>query len=357
MTQPSNLLVNWFERSPFGILANPTSAKCWAGRPNVLAELNRLRRAFDSRPDSSFHVMWANLGAGKSHALYHLAHLLGDNGPGTNAVCVYIEVPEQIRSFLDLYRRIIVGMPLERIASFLSGAPSTAVSQPLKQALNVLLHGDAAGQQVIRDWISGGRPRINDLRRVASINSKLDTESAAVDVVCEMIAILGEARCRLVLLLDEYQRVSTLTDRVRESVLSCLRSVFSRSPNHFSAVVAIMSRANQTAMDLVPPELRTLMGLAPPISLPEMDIEEAMEFVAGRLAYFRRCDYSGPTTGPFESEAIKYICEYLQGSPDVSVTPRNILHTMGLVFDEYSSLVTTPISADDVRRVLPKVVG
>ena len=121
-------------------------------------------------------------------------------------------------------------------------------------------------------------------------------------------------------------------------MLSCLRTVFSRSPRFFSAVLAIQSMVEQTALELIPPELRTLAGRKPAISLPEMDLSEAKEFLCGRFSFFRPIGYVGSATAPFEECTVISVLEYLKEEAHVPLSPREILQAFAYVYDQAADL-------------------
>src|SRR5262245_11536444 len=127
-----------FLRSPFSLTASPETAACWAGRPSVLERLKRLENSFTRRSDSSLDMMWANLGAGKSHVLYHFAYRLTNSEQSANLLPVVIEMPEQIRKFHDLYRRIMTSIPERPIIEAAAGISGSAELKALKQAAQVL---------------------------------------------------------------------------------------------------------------------------------------------------------------------------------------------------------------------------
>jgi len=55
----------------------------------------------------------------KSHVLFHLAYRLQSAAttPGRAWLCrVIIEMPEKVRGFHDVYRRIVGGMPVDLVA-------------------------------------------------------------------------------------------------------------------------------------------------------------------------------------------------------------------------------------------------
>jgi hypothetical protein len=119
----------------------------------------------------------------------------------------------------------------------------------------------------------------------------------------------------LVLCIDEFQRIGALNTTSRNRILSSVRTAFSRNPRYLSVILAIQSMVERSALDLLPPELKTLIGRKPSISLPEMDVREGKEFIAGRFACFRPAGYRCTEFAPFEAAAIDGVLEFLHVDP------------------------------------------
>ena len=324
-----------FAASPFSLTASGETAACWAGRKAILAKLQRMHRSFSSRSDSSLDVIWANLGAGKSHALYHLAYLVnGQNGNPTNALTAFVEMPDQLRRFLDLYERIIQALPIPKVVQLILDSNSTAVPGDLRRCGNAIVHGAALERDIACQWLVGRRPTLRELKSATGIAARIEDDSRACDILSGIVTAMADTGKRLVVLLDEFQRVSLLQPQHRrESVLSNLRSVFSRNPRCFSLVLAVTSRIEQTAMGMLPEELRTLMGMRPGASLPEMSEDEALEFVIERFRYFRPQSYKGTDEAPFGRDALIATIKYIKGVDTARLIPRTLLQALAWVYD------------------------
>src|SRR5204863_2845860 len=117
-------------------------------------------------------------------------------------------------------------------------------------------------------------------------------------------------------------------------LLANLRSLFSRNPTCLGVVLAVGSRVENSATELLPPELLTLMGMRPPIPLPEFSEPEAKEFLLGRLAFFRPPGYSGAPSAPFGQTAIDKTLAFLHSKNTARLIPRTILQAFGYLYDE-----------------------
>jgi len=319
-------LDEYFAETPFPNTASPETAIYWAGRPEVLKSLQRMVRGFSRLPDSSLNLLWANLGAGKTHVLYHLKHML-EGSEESKVACVYIELPEQVRGFLDLYIQIAKNLPLTDITIALSGCPPDLLPLPLVRAVRILQFGGAAEIDVVTSWLQGGGPHLRDLK-ACGIQQRIESDVIAVEILSGLIVALAHSKVRFVLMIDEYQRIGVLAPAKRDRVLSSLRSVFSHSPKFFSVIISVMSQAQDTAEGFISEELKTLLGPGSKIALPEMNTDEALEFVEGRLGFFRPDGYSGSKTAPFGEAAVAEVLRYLKEDAQKPLIPRIILQAL-----------------------------
>jgi len=324
-----------FLESPFSNVAGQSSAKCWAGRPKVHDSLLRVKRALSRMTDSTLDLMWASLGAGKTHTLLHLASLLEDRSfSNSGTIAVFVEMPEQVRNFVDVYKRIISASPLDRLAEIIGNCPTSKLLDSVARAANVIRHGNVAQRQLVTEWLAADRPLLKDLRQLTGITQRIEEDIAATDVLCCIAQACALNRVRLLILVDEFQRIGVLKPTAQRKVLSCLRSVYSRTPSYFSMVLSIQSLLEENALKFIPPELATLLGKKPTISLPEMDQPEAKEFLIGRFEFFRRGHYAGPATAPFDSEAVDAVLHCIHDDAGMALNPREILQAFALVYSQ-----------------------
>lgn len=341
-----------FTVSPFSIVADENAAACWAGRKQTLSQLRRLSTAWSNRPDSTLDVMWANLGAGKTHALYHLRYLL-QNRPAPTPIVSFVDVPEDISNFLDLYKKIIPTLPLRHIAELGLKIGHTKSPAKLSRAFRAMVFGAESEQRLALDWIVGGRPGLRELKAITGIDARIESDSDAEGVLSEFIKIAAANRQRFVVLLDEFQRVGHIrTEKKRDALLAHVRTLFSRNSTHLSIVLAIGSRVEKTALDLLPPELRTIMGMRPSIALPELAPTEAAEFVAQRFAWYRPGQYAGGDLAPFTPEQLHFIIAYLCNEAHTRLIPRTILQVLGLVYDNFLDDGGINCSDDELKELL-----
>ncbi len=325
----------FFRTSPFELVANAETATYWAGRPDVRKCLDKICRAYVRRSDSSIDVIWANFGAGKTHALLHLAYMLAQNyADQAKTAVAFIEMPQNLNSFLDLYRRIIAAVPTNLLEACLRGVDDRKSNHNLRRAATAFEQGGSVEKVMARDWLLAEKPYLRELKSVVGIDSRIETDVIACDILDNIVSLCGQQGIRFVILLDEFQRIAVLPKRKRDPILSNVRSVFSHNSSFLSMVVAVSSRAERTALGLIPPELRTLMGMRPIISLPEMSCEEAEDYIVERLHFFRPAEYTGSKEAPFTSEMLAALVNFIHSNDNAKLIPRTLHKALAFLFDE-----------------------
>lgn len=322
---------NLFFSSPYPLAADSKSATYWAGRADVLKRVEKIMRGLQRRPDSTLDIVWANFGAGKSHTLYFLSNTLSKSDSN---VSVVVEVPEQIKNFLDVYKRLIRQLPFDKVAEAIVSAREGLDADNVSRAARVISHGAPTERDVAIQWLCAERPHLKELRNLTGITSRIETDAAAVDTLSTVISALSSQGIRLCLMLDEFQRIGKLPERIRSHVTSNLRSLLSQNPQNLSMFFAISSRIEKTALTLIPQELKTMMGIKPLITLPEFGVDEAMNFIQERFENFRQEGYSGSVFAPFSEAQVRQAVSFIAELESASLIPRTILHALVYLSDE-----------------------
>ncbi|MFC1575527.1 hypothetical protein ACFL5A_02630 [Gemmatimonadota bacterium] len=265
-----------------------------------------------------------------------------------------MELPEQLKSFLDLYRLIADQIPHDVVGEIILDLPGESGHAYLDQAVRSWSFGTPEDRSLASEWFRAGRPYLRNLKTIG-IGGRIERDSDAVGLLVGLARGLSKASVRLVIMFDEFQRLGVIKDTVRTGILSNVRTVFSQVPEHFSLVVATRSMVEDTAVKLLPDELRTLLGGRPTISLPAMQRQAAMEFIVERLACFRPPEYGGKPEEPFTFETFDAVLDFIEGSPKYTLIPRHILQVLGFLFEEAVieevSTIDLPFSRNALREV------
>nr|WP_029356410.1 hypothetical protein [Mesorhizobium ciceri] len=195
-----------FNPGVFAFTASPETASTWAGRPDGKRRAQRLVHQMFNRSESSLDIVWANFGAGKTHFLLHLIEMAKKEAGSHRFLPSYVEVPEQTRQFLDVYRRVLASWPLENVANAIQEFGSA--ESDLARAAQTYIHGGAAERSLIHDWIGGGRPSLKDLRNASGISTRIDDDIRAAEILSQIISAFAARSQRVMLCLDEFQRLA-----------------------------------------------------------------------------------------------------------------------------------------------------
>jgi hypothetical protein len=322
-------LDRYFAWSPFSLAADQESARHWAGRPRTHSIIKRILVGLQSRPDSTLDVVWASFGAGKTHTLYYIANQLGQSFN----LCHLVELPTSLRSFLEFYRLLTNGLSFDRIAQVVIGSERSDIPDDLKRACQLIAFGSSGERALAIQWLRAEKPHLSQLKRMANISSRIEDDLGALEVLSGIVRSLAQAKVRFCVLVDEYQRIGTLPERVQASLTSSLRTLISKNPRGVSIFFAITSLMEQTAMKLVPGELKTIIGIRPIINLPAFNEQEALEFVGDRFRQARPDGFAGEPFEPLTEELVKIVIHFLCQN-DALLTPRLTLQVLGDVFDQ-----------------------
>ncbi|MGI0016072.1 MAG: hypothetical protein ACREBU_21845 [Nitrososphaera sp.] len=237
-------------RWPFSIVPDREFCVFVADRQQLRSEVFDLLANLSRRDTSSIHLFWAWFGAGKTHSLYYLAYKAAEiTKQASNNILhvVYSEFPKGARNFLDLYRSFIIGLDTEVLAdAFLevSTCKDTdrlrkelmTVSPDLSKALHVMVTGESQDQLIATRWLRADNLPISEFRKIG-ISQKISTAEEATRIMAALIDLLivaarssGRPGCRIMWLLDEYQRIEKVGARGLDEINTGLHSTFSSMP-------------------------------------------------------------------------------------------------------------------------------
>jgi hypothetical protein len=339
-----------FARSPFALTATSESAKIWCARPDSLKHVKRIIGSIKTRSESSLDLIWANFGAGKSHALYFIENELRRDPP--QAATAFVELSEGIRTFRELYALIVASADLGQLLG-LADAQISGIDEDFRRIVSVYKHGDDTARTVARRWLLAEKVDLRELKRFANVSGRVDSDGKALDVLTSVVRSLGSKK--FVILIDEFQRISAIPERYRAPLLACVRTLFNKNPCGLNLIVAVTSALQQTVMNILPAELRTILGPKPALSLPELSQSEGLEFCHQRLAAYRPVGYSRAPLYPFGDGVVVEALRFIDEQSDVRLTPRNIIHILGYLYEELDSRQFSVLTTKEAKEVLARL--
>jgi hypothetical protein len=267
------------------------------------------------------------LGAGKTHTLKFLtAKIEADGGYAP----IYALLPSRTTSFVALYSAIVANLNWNEVEASLVDT-GTWVSRSMRTALQwVTIETDAVRANLGRRWLRADRLTARECERLG-VEQAIKTVDDAVGALTIILRSLSATGNRVVLMIDEYQRVAEGTRRQLQEVGHGVHTVFNACPQR---VAMILSCASGSAGDLefvLTPELVSRLSLRR-IELPYMSSDDVVKYLGDLFAYYRAG--SKRTFAPFTLESIKAIAEYLIREGRLDLTPRGVNEAFDFVFSE-----------------------
>ena len=325
---PHLKLLDW----PFTIVPRVTDSPVWAGRTELRQRIDRLLRTVNRRPPSSLHLMWADFGAGKTHTLYYMNSAAMTYGMRP----VYVEWPKKASTFVDVYRSIASKFPLRVLSSmFWAYAGKAGVDHVLNWAGEVYPDFEAVLESIYRgddnnplisEWLRAERGISKRELATIGVRNAIRTSDEAIRAMVVLTGLVanGNNHSKVLLMLDEFQRVDQLPPRVRRDINAGIHTLFNACPEGLCIVLSF-SFGNPANIKFLLAEEVISRTDPDSIQLPKMTTVEAMNFVQDILEHQRAPDGTDPFF-PFTKGAIDAILQKTD-----KLTPREIMKYLDVV--------------------------
>jgi len=365
-------LVRW----PFPIVPDREYCTFIADRHQLQSDISTLLTTLSRRDTSSIHLFWAWYGTGKTHSLFYLANQAIEFNKHANNILlytVYSEFPKAARSFLDLYRSFMANFDIDVLINAFLEISTCEDSHRLRQslmlaspdlanALQVMAMGTPSDQVISMRWLRAESLPVSEFRKVG-ISQKISTTEETIRILGALIRLLiiaavseGRPGCRVMWMLDEYQRIEKGGARIRDEINTGLHSTFNNCPKGLSLFLSFSGKPQQNGLPpWFSPELRDRIGRTKVIILPPMLPQEALVFVKDILIQHRVTEYAQNSPYfPFSEECCKAIIEEIQKKDELK--PRSIMHAFNAVLQEADPLIEVGemdvVSPEFAHRVL-----
>lgn len=328
-----------------------------ADRERLRGDLESMLRTLSRQDSSDIHLLWSWFGAGKTHTLFYLANQCAASKQhmGRQLYSVYSEFPKAPKSFVDVYRSFARGLDQEEIidayleiqtspqaASLHSAA--LAASPDLVTALQVLTSGTPQNQMTALRWMHGESLPASAYRAIG-IQQKIGTTEDAGRIMSALVRLFSLASqsqnrpgCRVVWLLDEFQRIGQLPRQLQSEINVGLHSTFNASPTGLTMVFSFSGKPEKELPSYFTAEMRDRIGLTKVMVLPPLQKEEALTFVRDVLKNLRTLEaYDKGEFFPFTEESAKYIIDRVNDVMDLK--PRAIMQAFDAVLADADQLL------------------
>jgi len=285
---------------PFSVVppAGPTGV--WVGREDAQRRMRALIRSTGRVGVSQFLLLWADFGAGKTHALRYLEFLAREN---SHLAPLYVVTPRGVRTFVDLYRAIIDAMHeaglLQTIGQdIFDRTLKVGVESDLERALIRIPTYNQETAKMALALLRADRVPAAELRELG-VSRRLETAADAVNALDQLLGLVRREDRHMLLLLDEMQELADLGRRLPEAV-GGLHKVFDRNREGLTMVCSFTTGSQQAVQGIVGDALFDRASVA--LTLPALDQEAGVELAVGLLRAHSlepdRCPF------PFEPEAV-----------------------------------------------------
>jgi Cdc6-like AAA superfamily ATPase len=365
-----SLALGKFREYPFRLLPGD-KVTVWAGYEDVRQQLVEI---VDSpRADRiglyEFAVVWGELGAGKSHALRYLKHLISEERKEEfQSPVVYLNTLklEDKSNFMSIYRATMSGMEEEfrRAGKALDSAVNRLVTEEWQQqetqtnqllqegefrdrrrkqilddlcatfpALPHLLIAIKNGNQTALSILRGNKHKPDDLREFGLTNS-IENDYDAIRSLGQFVNLVtnpvvsGMAPIfkAVYLFIDELDAIVDFKPEQIISINQGLRDLLNACPEHFCLLCGFTGDVNQLEAFLESSVLARLSRQ--PIEIPPLDSDQSVDFLKQVLAYYH-VGNGVPDEYPFSEEALKEIAD-----KTTTKTPRNLFKNARIVLEK-----------------------
>ena len=365
MDYPHLRLTQW----PFPTVPEREFCDFIADREQLRKDIERLLSSLSRQNTSSIHLVWSWFGAGKTHTLYYFAnHANLEESYQRPLHAVYSEFPKAAKSFVDLYRSFAAGLNFDDVIDAyleISTDPTAEkferemmmASPDLITALRVLAIGTVPDQITAMRWLRGDALVASEFRRVG-IAQRIGTSEEASRILAAIIRLFslaakcrGRGESRVLWLVDEFQRIDRLPDRLLQEISTGLHSTFNAAPTGLTIILSFSGRPEQDALPAwLTSELRDRIARTKVLVLPPMLAEEGLGFVKDVLEHFRIPEYPVVTDPyfPFTEESCRVILGTIERHEELK--PRSIMLAFSAVLQEAEPL----LEVGEIETVSPQ---
>ena len=342
----------FFTTWPFSVVPHRDSNVVWAGRSALQQQVAGLLRSFSYRPQSTLDLVWASFGSGKTHLLYYLeqqAYTIDRFIPW------YAVIPNGAGSFAEVYKSLMSSFPIHVFSSPPTPISGNHLSTEIGPVLRALSIGTEDQKRIATDWLVGRRVDMRSAPRVVPIPYKLDTPTLMQRVLRYLLGFLATTQGRLLLLLDEYQRIRTYKSPVREVFQAGILDCFNAIPRGLSIIFSCAAVQQAAALAAFPPDLTDRLRGRRLFTLAEMTLSEAMAFVADLLAAYRPPHYHGHSLAPFSSSGLESMLQEVADSDDLRLIPRHIIQALDFGLNEAVAHGRPVVDTTDLRNSVRQI--
>ena len=276
--------------------------------------------------------MWADFGAGKTHTLYYMNSAAKAYG----MYPVYVEWPKKTSTFVDVYRSIALKFPPRVLSTmFWAYAGKAGVEHVLNGASEVypdfgavlerIYNGDD-NNPLVGEWLRAEKSITKRELTTIGVRNAIRTSDEAIRALVVLTGLVanGNTHSKLLLMLDEFQRIDQLPPRARREINAGIHTLFNACPEGLCIMLSF-SFGNPSNIKFLLAEEVISRTDPDGIQLPKLTVAEALNFVQDLLKHQRPPDCADPFF-PFTEDGIDTILQRTG-----KLTPREIMKYLDVV--------------------------
>jgi hypothetical protein len=345
---------------PFQFVPDTDFARIWAGRRQTRTQVQGVLQKMQIAPRSGLRFLWANFGMGKTHTLLHMRYLCQQTAG--KLVPLFAVMPNRPASFLDLYRAIVSELPFETLGEQLVKVgnshpggvalhPMFAQAPGVVNALLAMRSGDLEKIILAKNWLSA-QPGLGARdRRTIGVTTQIKTAEDAVKALTsltKLVSFRSVNPAKLVIMVDEYQRIGELPPKVRNEINAGLHTYYNANATGLDITLSFSFGVADNLQYHLSPELKSRAEVQT-ISLDVLTPAEAIEFMQDLFSQFRvRPDER--LSFPFTLDALQLLAQHI--AKRKPITPRRLMKYGDYLLSEYLALP----NIDDPIEVGPDFV-
>ncbi len=326
---------------PFRTVPDDAFTKVWADRQQVKEHIDRLLWRWSRVENSTIHLVWADLGAGKTHTLKHIRQRCLDQRH-LGIIPIYAVMPKQLRSFLEVYQAIMANLDLNALAEAFARVYRATSERKLVDgwfsyvpdaisALRMMQSDRTQDRLLATEWLRGTKfaRRGLDTLGVTRYVRTTDEAVAIVSGLTRLGRLAGQYR-RIVVMLDECQRIGNFKLAVGRDINIGLQTWYDEVSIGLTLVLSFGSGEEKFVRHLLSPELQSREDHLR-VSMPLLSKSEAVNFVQDLLNHFRCGDVPSPWF-PWTRETVEAVIGHIDR--DSGVTPRVLMKAFDALLTE-----------------------
>jgi len=324
---------------PFGVVPPIGPTSVWADRRQFRAQLEELVASWRNKPTSGIYLLWADFGAGKTHALRYIEGIAASTVPPS--VAVYAELPEAAADFKEVYQQIVFAISEDALTRAIFAfrqkyrdqwlaAPILKGDRDTPRAMWMLAQeGSDVQAEAARKWMRAERLYARELAQIDYLTPIRTAQQAVktLSTICRIMLEPGDI-ARVVLMLDEFQRIGQVSRRRIADINSGIRTLYNSCPTGLAIVLSYSFGVRENIRFLVTPEVQTCVERE--YALPALTREDANTFI---LDLLKASSIDGEGRNAFTSAGVKQGIDLLVKDVGTHLTPRKVMQAFTVVLD------------------------